>query len=109
MPMDNPYCSCKLTELAGSMRWQEGRGGRERGRRRPGAGRPHKYGLSSNKLALITSDRDIMRFLMHQTAVIASGCARPSDGSGRPDPGQVLLQQGDDLAEARREHHQAVR
>ena len=49
-------------------------------------GGPHTNGLSSNKMALITSDRGAMRLLAHQMALIASSWV---PGGGAPGPGPL--------------------
>ena len=78
-----------LPDLRQALPLPEGRhhaqGGRDRlcRPRRCGAS---QHGLSSNKMALITSDCVATRLLGHQMALITSGCvrqARPSTASGR--------------------------
>ena len=53
---------------------------------------PPQHGLSSNKMALITSDCDAMRAPEHQTALITPECApfradHPTGRLARPGPG----------------------
>ena len=63
-----------------------------------GAG-PHKHGLSSNKMARITSDCDAMRTHEHQMALITSGAVgdqavgrrSPTPASLAPDETAIVL------------------
>ena len=59
----------------------------------PGPSAPPQHGLSSDKMALITSDRGEMRIPAHQMALNTSGCHRRADHPGRR-PAQLTTFRG---------------
>ena len=89
VPMENPYCSCKLTELVGSRaKALDALVYTELIEPLAGVGTYiyiYMHGLSSDTMALIVSDCGAMRLPGHQMAAITSGfaCDRRERGDGR--------------------------